>query len=259
MRTSGKSHERAAAERAAGSDGFTLIELVVAISLLAIVAGGFVASLGLGFRTIALARQRQTAASIAEARLEHLRSIPYTQVALPSALTQSTDPTNPDSGLSADGTAFDIDGHGTMEPRPRRRRRRRCAHRGPLSVVGTTTMDVYDYVTWVDDPGIAGTQDYRRVTVVVVYKTPTLNGVSKFVPRVRDLLVGNGVGGRDDDDRAWTDDDRDHHDHGGTHDHHRATERVPERPRRADRERDDQRHCRRRKPASPRLRTSPSI
>lgn len=179
MRTSGKSHERAATERAAGSDGFTLIELVVAISLLAVVAGGFVASVGLGFRTIALARQRQTAASIAEAKLEHLRSLPYTHVALRDPLAPSSDPTNPDSGVDSDGK-FDIDGHGTMEtllvdPLGD------VTHIDTPVVIGTTTMDVYDYVTWVDDPGITGTDDYRRVTVVVVYKNPAVNGVSRFV------------------------------------------------------------------------------
>jgi len=178
LRKSGTSHERAATELAAGSDGFTLIELVVAISLLAIVAGGFVASVGLGFRTIALARQRQTAASIAEARLEHLRSVPYVDVALSSALTKSSDPTNPDYGVSTDGTQFDI-GHGTMEtlivdPAG-------VAHLEDPVYVGTTVMQIYQYVTWVDDPGITGTQDYRRATVVVVYKNPALNGISRTV------------------------------------------------------------------------------
>jgi hypothetical protein len=149
--------------------------LIVAVSLLAIVAGGFVASLGLGFRTIALARQRQTASSIAEAKLEHLRSIPYALLALPSA--PSNDPTTPDSGIN--GTDFDIDGRGTMEPLivdPAGG----VLHFEEVQV-GTTALEVYQYVTWVDDSGIAGSDNYRRVTVIVVYKTPTVSGISKVV------------------------------------------------------------------------------
>jgi prepilin-type N-terminal cleavage/methylation domain-containing protein len=177
LRISGIADERDASGPRSGSDGFTLIELVVAISLLAIVVGGFVASLGLGFRTIALARQRQTAASIAEARLEHLRSIPYTQLGIQEVLTKSGDPENPDYDLSADGSQFDVDG--TMEPvivDPAG-----VAHIEDPVNVGTTVVEIYQYVTWVDDAGIPGTQDYKRATVIVVYKTPTVDGISKEV------------------------------------------------------------------------------
>jgi prepilin-type N-terminal cleavage/methylation domain-containing protein len=171
---------RSGIDDAPDSAGFTLVELVVAISLLAMVGGGFVASLGLGFRTIALARQRQTAASVAEARLEHLRSIPYAQVALASSLVKATDPTDPDYALSSDGTQFDVDGKGTMEPLivdPSGG----VPHIEDPVTVGTTVLKIYQYVTWVDDPTIAGTQDYRRVTVIVVFKTPSLNGISRTV------------------------------------------------------------------------------
>jgi prepilin-type N-terminal cleavage/methylation domain-containing protein len=177
LRQSGDSQEGTATR--SGDDGFTLIELVVSVSLLAVMAGGLMASLGLGFRTVALARQRQTAASIAEARLEHLRSIPYAQVALPTALVPSVDPDNPDMGVTAGGD-FDIDGKGTMEPLIVDAAGGVLHFEDPVQV-GTTAMRVYQYVTWVDEPGIAGTEDYRRVTVIVVFKTPTVDGIAKFV------------------------------------------------------------------------------
>jgi prepilin-type N-terminal cleavage/methylation domain-containing protein len=193
-----------------GSDGFTLIELIVAISLLAIVGGGFVASLGLGFQTIALARQRQTAASIAEARLEHLRSVPYAQLALPSALTQSTDPANPDSGVSADGTKFDVDGHGSMEPLVVDPAGGVLHLEDPVQV-GTTVMQIYQYVTWVDDPAITGTQDYKRLEAGA---------------RVGGLLIGNRERWWDHHDRCFHDDGGSDND-GGADDDHDAAERVP--------------------------------
>lgn len=194
MRSSGDSVHKVAATPLP-SDGFTLIELIVAISLLAVMAGGFMASLGLGFRTIALARQRQTAASIAEARLEHLRNVPYAKVALPSGLARSSDPTNPDYAVSDDGARFDIDGKGNEETLIVASGGDVLHFEDPVQV-GTTALRVYQYVTWVDDPGITGTQDYRRVTVIVEYKAPTVNGVSKFVRASAIFSEGNvSVGG----------------------------------------------------------------
>ena len=96
-----QSHRR---RRAACESGFTLLELISATMILAIVAGGFAVTLGLGLRTVAMARQRQTASDLASARIEHLRSIPYTRLALSSAPAQAFDPTNPDSDVSPDGS-----------------------------------------------------------------------------------------------------------------------------------------------------------
>jgi hypothetical protein len=163
-----------------GSGGFTIIELVVAVSLLAVVAGGFVASLGLGFQITAVARQRNTAADIAEARLEHLRSIPYSELALASALTHSSDPTNPDHGVSDDGSSYDIDGKGTLETLVVDDSGAVLHFEDPVQV-GTTQMTVYQYVTWIDDATVPGTEDYKRVTVIVTYKAPAINGITRFV------------------------------------------------------------------------------
>ncbi len=198
----GEARSRSAAATGYGSDGFTLIELIVAISLLATVAGGFVASLGLGFKTIALARQRQTAASIAEARLEHLRGVPYSNIALPSGLSKSSDATNPDSGVSVDGTQYNIDGKGTMEPLVVASGGAVLHLEDPVTV-GTTVMQIYQYVTWVDDAGIPGTQDYRRVTVIVVFKTPTLNGINLALSDQCTPIQAR-VGNNDGSWSAWT-------------------------------------------------------
>jgi prepilin-type N-terminal cleavage/methylation domain-containing protein len=63
-------------------DGMTLIEVVVAISLLAILMLGLGASLGAGLRVIRTDRQRVVAANLATQQMERLRSLPFTSVAL---------------------------------------------------------------------------------------------------------------------------------------------------------------------------------
>src|SRR5262245_9716286 len=94
-------------------DGFTLIELVVALALLAIAAVGFLTSTSLGFRTIAVARQRETASELASARLEHLRDVPYDQIANRDAPTHNSDPTHPNYWVS--GSSYDVTGNGDNE------------------------------------------------------------------------------------------------------------------------------------------------
>lgn len=162
-----------------GDGGFTLLEVVVAITLLSVVAVGFAVSMGFSFKTITLARQRHAAAEIASARLEHLRSIPYDEIALSEVPVQSTDPENPDSFVS--GTTFDVTGSGDFEELIVAPGSGAILHLEDPVSVGATVMEIYQYATWVDEPTIPGTQDYKRVTVVVKYKAPAVNGLSRFV------------------------------------------------------------------------------
>ncbi len=161
--------------------GFTLIEVIAGITILSLVAGGFAVSVSLGLRTVALARQRQTAADLATARLEHLRSVPYTQIATNPAPAYASDPTNPDHFVSLDGAQYDVDGEGALEDLVVDVVSGGVLHLEDPVQVGATVMEIYQYVTWVDDPTIAGTQDYKRVTVVVRYKAPSVHGVNRIV------------------------------------------------------------------------------
>jgi prepilin-type N-terminal cleavage/methylation domain-containing protein len=161
--------------------GFTLLELVVAVSLLAVVAVGFTMSIGVGFKSIAVARQRQTASEVVNARLEHLRSLPYGQVALSTAIAHEPDAGNPDSFVSADGSAYDVTGDGDLEPLVVEASGGLVLHFEDPVQVSTTVMRVFQYVTWVDDPAVTGTEDYKRVTVVAQFRSPAASGVSQFV------------------------------------------------------------------------------
>lgn len=142
-------------------------------------AVGFAVSMGFGLKSIALARQRHAAAEIASARLEHLRSIPYEEIALAELPPKSTDPDSPDSFI--EGTTYDVTGKGDFEELIVAAETGAVLHLEDPVSVGATVMEIYQYTTWVDDPSIPGTQDYRRVTVVVKYKAPAVNGVSRTV------------------------------------------------------------------------------
>ena len=63
-------------------DGMTLVELIVAITLLAMLMLGLGASLGAGLRLIRTDRQRVVAANLATQQMERLRSMPFSSIAL---------------------------------------------------------------------------------------------------------------------------------------------------------------------------------
>src|SRR4051794_4747193 len=172
--------------------GFTLLELVVALTLLAIVAVGFALTSGTGFRTIAIARQRQTATDLLSARIEHLRNIPYDEIALSSQPVHATDPANPDSFVAADGTTYDVTGDGNSEALIVDTSHGSVLHYEDPVQVSTTVMRIYQYVTWVDDPAVSGAQNYRRVTVVAQFRAPAANGVNQMV-RMSSLFTPDGI------------------------------------------------------------------
>jgi len=161
---------------ASGEEGFTIIELMAALSVLAI---GFVAlagSLGIGFKQITLGRQRQTATEIANARIEHIRNVPFSAIALSSQPVQSSDADNPDHYVSADGTQYDYSGSGTNEDLIVDDTGGQVLHLEDPVNVGATTMSVFQYVTWADQPN-----NVKRLTVVVVYRPSAIEGAAKMV------------------------------------------------------------------------------
>jgi prepilin-type N-terminal cleavage/methylation domain-containing protein len=58
-------------------DGFTLVEVVVAILLMAVLAGGTASLLATSARTLINARAQSTAVQLATNRMEQLRSLPW--------------------------------------------------------------------------------------------------------------------------------------------------------------------------------------
>lgn len=162
-----------------GEAGMSLIELVVAMTLLAVVMVGLSSSIGVAYRVVALGRQRQVAEATANKRLEELRDVDYAQMAMNEAPVRSADPTNPDAFVSNDGASYDVTGKGdfeplvidTVTPGP-------VLHVESPVVIGTTKVDVYEYVTWVDAPDVPGTQNLKRVSVVVKYRNVSVPGTA---------------------------------------------------------------------------------
>lgn len=78
--------------RPAGEEGMTLVELVVAVTLLALLMLGLGASLGAGLHLIRTDRQRVVAANLVTQQMERLRSMPFTSIPLGrTELTETVD------------------------------------------------------------------------------------------------------------------------------------------------------------------------
>ena len=153
----------------------TIVELIVAISLLALVMTGLAASIGISLKTVQLARARQVAEAAANKRLAELRDVDYPQLALASMPLYNSAPNNPDHFVS--GTSYDYTGKGDLEPMIVE-----TSPPGPVehfespATTGGTVVDIYQFITWVDQPNIAGTQNLKRVTVVAEYHNVAIKG-----------------------------------------------------------------------------------
>lgn len=166
--------------RARGETGMSLIELVVALTLLAITMTAMMGTIGVSFKTVQLARARQVAEAAANKRLEELRDVDYPQLALATWPEHNASVNNPDHFVT--GSNYDYSGEGSSEPMivetdpagP-------VVHIEPPTAVGGTVLNVYQYVTWVDQPEILGSQNLKRITVVVEYDSVAIPGTARLL------------------------------------------------------------------------------
>lgn len=152
--------------------GFTIIEMLVALTVLVVgILGAYIAFAS--SQRISLVSERHSAMTqMAQKEIERIEGTDYSQVALNSTPSVSTDSTNPDYYVVAgsppsfewDRTAsssetLDID-----------------TTNGAITPVSTWTEggftgQIYDFVTWTQDsscaPGCPSTEDYKRITVAV--------------------------------------------------------------------------------------------
>lgn len=162
--------------------GFTILEVVIALTIFALVMIGLATSTAVGLRLVGASNGRQLASQLATRELELLRQENYDDVALLTTDALSVDPgTLDDPNLDPVAQTFLVpDGPTTPEALV-------------LSLNGVVTprvttetiegfkFSIRRYVTWVDDPAIAGTQDYKRVTVAVQWTAKAVTGAPSRV------------------------------------------------------------------------------
>ena len=173
-----------------GEGGFTIVEAMISISILAVGAFAVAQAMMFGLSTTGLSRQKLSSRAAVDQQMEEARALNYDNLVLsdPAALTHSADTTNPDYWVNASAQTYDPDGSGPLAAEPLVRVAGASPalehYQNPL-LDGATTYEVYRYVTWVDSPqdgtgeasntdgnkdGVnEGAHDAKRVTVVVVW------------------------------------------------------------------------------------------
>ena len=91
--------------------GFSLIEVVVSIALLAIVGAGIFGGLGTSSKALIITDERETAKNIAEMQLEYIKDLPY---------SPSYQPRNIDTLYPGFSIVTDQDGEIVAQPVPDR-------------------------------------------------------------------------------------------------------------------------------------------
>lgn len=164
--------------------GFTLVEVVVALTLLTVAATSFAVTTGNAFGLVGSSQERQSAVQIANQWMEQARVVPFGGLALPADTVFEGEGT-PDEGVGGGGTTYAgadgaqetlvLDAGSTF------------AHAGDESL-NTVDYRVYRYVTWVPQADV--TEAYKRVTVVVQWL-----GTGNKIQRVTQstLISGDGV------------------------------------------------------------------
>ena len=173
-----------------GEGGFTIVEAMISITILAVGAFAVAQATMFGLSTTGLSRQKLSSRAAVDQQMEEARALNYDNLVLSdtSPLTHSSDTTNPDYWVDANAQTFDPDGSGPLTAEPIVRvagASPALAHYQNPLLDGATTYEVYRYVTWVDSPqdgtgeasgtdgnkdGVnEGPHDAKRVTVVVVW------------------------------------------------------------------------------------------
>ncbi len=151
-------------------EGFTLIEMVLALTVLLVGILGMFTGFNASQRLSLVSERHATMAHIAQKEIERVEGIPYSQIGLTSTPAHSTDPTNPDYYVAAGSTLQVNRSTGATESLAVDTVNGAVLHTQSWSE-GQLTGQIYDYVTWTTDancsPGCTGSQNYKRLTVAV--------------------------------------------------------------------------------------------
>ncbi len=187
-------------------DGFTLIEVVLALTLLLIGVLGMFTAFTASQRLSLVSERHATMVHIGQKEIERLEGIPFSQVGITSSPVHSIDPANPDYYVvgGSPPTLQVNRSTGTAEPLIIDPAGGAITHTQPWSE-GQLSGQIYDYVTWTQDtrcsPGCTGAQNYKRLTVAVsvgqgLHPTPVFVSSLLADPQAAPAGgVSNGSGG----------------------------------------------------------------
>jgi Tfp pilus assembly protein PilV len=167
-------------------DGIMLIEVLIAILVLAVGLLGLVGAFDSARKLNLLSERRTSMAHRAQLEIERLQALPYEQLAMKSSPSHSSEETNPDFYVKEGGTEYQYGAmsteaekvvldatNGMIEASPGGRK---CSETvGACEWEdGTVKGSVYDFVTWHTDRACTK-PSYKRLTVVVTAKVPSGN------------------------------------------------------------------------------------
>jgi hypothetical protein len=173
--------------------GSFLIEACIAMLVFSVAILGVVSSMGSSLSLVGNSRQRSAGVAVAQERLERVHTIPYARVALYQQPTHDDDVNNPDNAVTADSPPkYTVEGTQT-EPLVVDTANGALKHLDDPVTLGHTEFNIYQYVTWHDDPDVVSSDghDYKRVVLVVTWKFPVHSGTSHRV--LQSTYVGNGA------------------------------------------------------------------
>ena len=162
----------------------TVIEVMVAATLMAVGVFAMLTTFD-GSRDLTSTSEKDgIAAHRGELEVEKALSLDYKNIALTSTPVHSGSSSSPDYYANADGTYQWDQSASPMPADPTVV----DATNGAISHVSTwndgqsrLTGSVYRYVTWIDDPHVAGTQNAKRITIAVTVDNVGPKGLKKPV------------------------------------------------------------------------------
>jgi prepilin-type N-terminal cleavage/methylation domain-containing protein len=131
--------------------GFTLIELVVALAVLAVAVAATTSVFYAGFRTGKIDVDRVNAVALASRQSQLIRLVAYPQLGLPVGTTTTSDPacdSNPAIVTVSPATVVPVD---------------------PPATIAAVAYSVSRCVQWAADSKPFGAQSYKRTTIVVTW------------------------------------------------------------------------------------------
>jgi prepilin-type N-terminal cleavage/methylation domain-containing protein len=164
-----------------GQDGFTLVELLVAVFILVVGVTALLGVFAASARLSVVAESNTTMVHRAQRELERIESLPFAQAAMAAAPAASSDPSSPAYYVAAGPPAtFSYDRNSSAsEPLAIDSTNGTITPTATAWTDGRLTGSLYAFVTWTSDPNCTGgticpaSRSYRRVTVEI-----TLNGAT---------------------------------------------------------------------------------